>query len=108
MYNPAIEDTIAGYKFGELIIHENMNIQNLRLVQGTHIYSLYNRVQSRHKNSRVTTPMQMTRYAMLNSGNGVGYMDLKTILEDLRVTPNQIPVTNAVVGINDQIRFSDA
>ena len=45
---------------------------------------------------------------MLNSGNGVGYMDLKTILEDLRVTPNQIPVTNAVVGINDQIRFSDA
>jgi hypothetical protein len=29
----------------------------------------------------------MTRYAMLNAGNGVGYMDLKTILEDIRVIP---------------------
>ena len=48
----------------------------------------------------------MTRYAMLNAGNGVGYMDLKTILEDIRVTPNQIPITNAVVGLNHQIRFS--
>ena len=48
----------------------------------------------------------MTRYAMLNAGNGVGYMDLKTILEDIKETPHQIPITNAVVGLNHQIRFS--
>ena len=48
----------------------------------------------------------MTRYAMLNTGNGVGYMDLKTLLEDKRAIPNQIPITNAVVGLNHQIRFS--
>ena len=48
----------------------------------------------------------MTKYALLNSGNGMGYMDLKIILEDIRKTPNQTPVTNAVVGCNDQIIFS--
>ena len=45
---------------------------------------------------------------MLNSGNGLGYMDLKNILEDIKSTPNLIPVTNAIVGLNNQIRFSDA
>lgn len=82
-----------------------MNIQNLRLIDKRHMYSLYNR-DARKKNSRLTNPMQMTRYAMLNTGNGVGYMDMKTLLEDIRATPNQIPITNAVVGLNDQIRFS--
>ena len=101
------KDAISGYKLGEMIVHENMNITNLRVIEGRHIYSLYNRVSTRQKNSKTTNPKQMTRYPMLNSGNGVGYMDLATILEDIRVTPNQIPVTNAVGGLNDQIRFSD-
>ena len=37
----------------------------------------------------------------------MGYMDLSIILEDIRKTPNQIPITNAVVGCNDQIIFSE-
>ena len=49
----------------------------------------------------------MTKFESLNSGNGVGYMDLTIILENLRVTPNQFPVTNAVVGCNDQIIYSE-
>ena len=53
----AEEDSISGYKLGELIIHENMNIKNLRLFGQRHIYSLYNRENTKHKNSRLTNPM---------------------------------------------------
>ena len=49
----------------------------------------------------------MTRFELLNCGNGMGYMDLSIICEDIRKTPHQIPITNAVVGCNDQIIFME-
>ena len=49
----------------------------------------------------------MTKFELLNSGNGMGYMDLKIILEDIRKTPFQTPITNAVVGCNDLIVYSE-
>ena len=49
----------------------------------------------------------MTRFELLNCGNGMGYMDLSIILEDTRKSPFQIPISNAVVGSNDQIIYSE-
>ena len=36
----------------------------------------------------------------------MGYMDLLSVEENMEATPTQLPITPAVVGVNDQLIYS--
>ena len=53
------ENVSSDNDLGEAITHKQMNIQNLQVIEGHHMYSLYNKVKvsSRRQNNRDADPM---------------------------------------------------
>ena len=71
------------------------------------MYVLYNEVNMPFISTRNADPQEKAKFALLKSGNGLGYMDLDMIEYDMTARPPLIPICSSTVGCNNQIVYSE-
>lgn len=71
------------------------------------MYVVYNKFKNPLLSAKQFDPRQQAKMAMIRTGNGVGYIDLDALNFNHTAKPPLIPITNAVVGCNNQIIFSE-
>ena len=53
------------------------------------------------------TPIQKANMALLQNNNGLGMMDLDSLLTFPKKKPSMVPICPAIVGCNTMITFSE-